>query len=83
MADRSGGMVTSNTKARPAKPRASSNSKMATAMVACNLILTEAEGRNPSKLKNEELKFWLRCRDDPAKGNERKDRKGVKLLLKR
>lgn len=67
MADRSGGMVTSNTKARPGKPRASSNSKMATAMVACNLILTEAEGRNPSKLKNEELKFWLQCKDAPVK----------------
>lgn len=25
-------------------------------------------GRKPSELKNEELKFWLRCRGDPAKG---------------
>ena len=25
-------------------------------------------GRNPSELKNEELKFWLKCRGDPAKG---------------
>ena len=25
-------------------------------------------GRKPSELKNEELKFWLKCRDDPAKG---------------
>ena len=25
-------------------------------------------GRKPSELKNEELKFWLKCRGDPAKG---------------
>ena len=25
-------------------------------------------GRKPSELKNVELKFWLRCRDDPGKG---------------
>ena len=25
-------------------------------------------GRKPSELKNEELKFWLRCKGDPAKG---------------
>ena len=25
-------------------------------------------GRKPSELKNEELKFWLRCRGDPGKG---------------
>ena len=25
-------------------------------------------GRKPSELKNQELKFWLRCRGDPAKG---------------
>ena len=26
------------------------------------------KGRNPSELKNDELRFWLKCRDDPAKG---------------
>ena len=26
------------------------------------------EGRKPVELKNDELKFWLRCRGDPAKG---------------
>jgi len=25
-------------------------------------------GRNPAQLKNEELRFWLKCRNDPAKG---------------
>ena len=75
MADRSGGMVTTNTKARPERPRASCIFNMATAMSARDSILTEADipgtslrGRKPSELKNEELKFWLRCRDDPAKG---------------
>jgi len=24
--------------------------------------------RNPSELKNDELKFWLKCRGDPGKG---------------
>ena len=40
-----------------------------------NIILTENDipsaslaGRNPSPLKNEELKFWLRCRSDSLKG---------------
>ena len=75
MADRSGGMVTTNTGARPERPRASCILTMATVMAACDSLLTEADipgaslcGRKPSELKNEELKFWLRCRDDPAKG---------------
>ena len=25
-------------------------------------------GRKPSELKNEKLKYWLRCGGDPAKG---------------
>ena len=29
---------------------------------------TSLAGRNPSSLKNEELKFWLRCRGDSLKG---------------
>lgn len=40
-----------------------------------NIILTENDipgaslaGRNPSSLKNEKLKFWLRCRGDSLKG---------------
>ena len=39
------------------------------------VILTEDDipgaslaGRNPSSLKNEELKFWSRCRGDSLKG---------------
>ena len=75
MADRSGGMVTTNTKERPERPRASCIFNMATVLAARDSILTEADipgasllGQKPSELKNEELKFWLRCRDDPAKG---------------
>lgn len=40
-----------------------------------NSTLTEADipgsslaGRDPSSLKVDELKFWLKCRADPAKG---------------
>ena len=42
---------------------------------ADTVILTEDDipgaslaGRNPSSLKNEELKFWLLCRGDSLKG---------------
>lgn len=38
-------------------------------------ILTEEDipgaslqGRNPTALKSDELRFWLKCRGDPAKG---------------
>ena len=75
MVDRAGRMVTTNTKARPARPRVLCIFNMATAMAARESILTEADipgaslrGRKPSELKNEELKVWLRCRDDQVKG---------------
>ena len=29
-------------------------------------------GRKPAQLKNENLKFWLKCRGDPGKGLETK-----------
>ena len=35
-------------------------------------------GENPSSLKNEELRFWLRCREDSLKGLKTKA-----LLVKR
>ena len=48
---------------------------MATASTTRIAVLTEEDipgaslhGRKPSGLKNDELKFWLRCRDDRAKG---------------
>ena len=50
---------------------------MASSSSAVNdsVILTEDDilgaslaGRNPSSLKNEELRFWLRCREDSLKG---------------
>ena len=33
-----------------------------------SVVLSESDRRNPSELKNDELRFWLKCRDDPAKG---------------
>lgn len=54
---------------------------MASSSSATNdtIILTEDDipgaslaGRNPSSLKNEELRFWLRCRGDSLKGLKRK-----------
>ena len=39
-----------------------------------SVVLSESDipgssfnGRNPSELKNDELRFWLKRRDDPAK----------------
>ena len=60
---------------------------MASSSSAVNdsVILTEDDipgaslaGRNPSSLKNEELRFWLRCRGDSLKGLNTKA-----LLVKR
>ena len=40
-----------------------------------SVVLSESDipgssfnGRKPSELKNDELRFWLKRRDDPAKG---------------
>ena len=40
-----------------------------------SVVLSESDipgsylnGKNPSELKNDGLRFWLKCRDDPAKG---------------
>ena len=40
-----------------------------------SVVLSESDipgsslnGRNPSELKNDELRFWLKRRDDPGKG---------------
>ena len=48
---------------------------MATASTTRVGVLTEEDipgaslhGRKPCELKNDELKFWLRCRGDRAKG---------------
>jgi len=57
----------------------SSESKMASSEQQSSeqseVVLTENDipgasllGRKPEELKNEELKFWLKCRGDPAKG---------------
>ena len=33
-------------------------------------------GRNPAELKTEESRFWFKCRNDPAKGLQRKAQLG-------
>lgn len=74
MTDCLGRMVTTNTKVRPERPRASCICNMATVMAAHDSTLTEEDipgtslrGRKPSELKNKELKFWLQHINDPAK----------------
>jgi len=34
----------------------------------CDIPGSSLDGRNPSILKNDELRFWLKCRGDRAKG---------------
>ena len=63
-------------KARLGRPRTDHKTKQKRASdEIARVILTEDDipgaslaGRNPSSLKNEELKFWLRCRGDSLKG---------------
>ena len=63
-------------KARLGRPRTDHKTKQKRASDEnARVILTEDDipgaslaGRNPSSLKNEELKFWLRCRGDSLKG---------------
>ena len=54
-----------------------------------SVVLSESDipgsslnGRNPSELKNDELRFWLKRLDDPVKGLRTKAKfLGGKLLL--
>ena len=67
-------------KARLGRPRTDHKTKQKRASDEnARVILTEDDipgaslaGRNPSSLKNEELKFWLRCRGDSLKGLKKK-----------
>ena len=71
----SGGMVTINIKARLERPCAiiimaaiPSTSTNVSVLTEDDIPGASLAGRKPSELKNEELKFWLRCRGDPGKG---------------
>ena len=78
MADRSGGVVATRIRARQVRPRYQKQrhdaysflSKMSSGSFLEEKDIPGASlcGRKPSELKNEELKFWLRCRADPGKG---------------
>ena len=68
-------MVTINIKARLRRPCAIMNMAALSSTSTSVSVLSEEDipgaslaGRKPSELKNEELKFWLRCRGDPGKG---------------
>ena len=41
---------------------------MSVVLSESNIPGSSLNGRNPSELKNDKLRFWLKCRDDPAKG---------------
>lgn len=34
----------------------------------CDIPGASLQGRNPTTLTTDELRFWLKCRGDPAKG---------------
>ena len=68
-------MVTINIKARLGRPCAIMNmtaipstSTSVSVLLEDNIPGASLAGRKPSELKNEELKFWLRCRADPGNG---------------
>ena len=70
MADRSGGMVTIAPE-RGQKgqwPRLSTTLSSASLLEENDIPGASLCGRKPSELKNDELKFWLKCRGDPGKG---------------
>ena len=78
MAARSGGVVTNRIRARQVRPRYQKQrhdaysflSKMSSGSFLEERDIPGASlcGRKPSELKNEEHKFWLRCKGDPGKG---------------
>ena len=41
---------------------------MSVVLSESDILGSSLNGRNPSKLKNDELRCWLKRRDDPAKG---------------
>ena len=41
---------------------------MATELTENDIPGSSLNGRKPSELKNDELRFWLKCRNDSAKG---------------
>ena len=53
-----------------------------------SVVLSESDipgsflnGRNPSELKNDELRFWLKCRDDSVKGLRKKPNSSSSKLV--
>ena len=41
---------------------------MSVALSESDIPGSSLNGGSPSQLKNDELRFWLKCRDDPATG---------------
>ena len=71
MADSSGRMVTTTSERDQwghNKTNMAALATLGTSLLENDIPGASLCGRKPSELKNEELKFWLKCRDDPAKG---------------
>ena len=48
--------------------RGSVSSRLSQSLTEEDIPGASLQGRNPTALKTDELRFWLKCRGDPAKG---------------
>ena len=48
--------------------RGSVSSRLSQSLTEEDVPGTSLQGRNPTAFKTDELRFWLKCRGDPAKG---------------
>ena len=53
---------------KPSRSSKKTSKTMYVALSESDILGSSLNGRNPSELKNDELRFWLKRRDDPGKG---------------
>ena len=56
------------TRVRNMAAHGSVNSRLSQSLTEEDIPGASLQGRNPTALKTDELRFWLKCRGDPAKG---------------
>ena len=56
------------TRVRNMPAHGSVSSRLSQSLTEEDIPGASLQGRNPTALKTDELRFWLKCRGDPAKG---------------
>ena len=56
------------TRVRNMAAHGSVSSRLSQSLTEEDIPGASLQGRNPTALKTDELRFWLKCRGDPAKG---------------